>query len=245
MKHIIEINNERYTIKNRYDLTIDKHTELDEILETNNYNGLLHLLSNIPSDTIKFISTKYLELLDWKMILNDTDNVKYKVSTSIINFDEISLSKFIDIDYFLSDGDKDYLAYIYALLIKNEYKSMLELKEAVEKIKKDLLIKDIIGTVTLYTNWRKNITNKFATIFENNTPTEEDDDEITFDEATTQPESADRNFGMLGLVYHFTTFAERDGVLKDTLLSFLNWLTWKYQEIEKEVKAQKKNNRTL
>ncbi len=239
MEYKILINNINYRIKKLSELTISEYNEIFRIIEDNDFQKLLYMLTDIPSKYMDYIPLDAIKRIDWNTILSEKLNAK-KLNTkylgrTLLNLDKIQVSRYIELDYYLVNDMEDKMEYMMAYLIRENDE---DIKNLVSEIKKKLKLVDIISPVNYFINWRKEKLKVYKSLFSIQEEVEEDDEEEVEEETNTETD-----YGWIGVVYESAgpELGTIHQVFDLMFIEFLNILSWRKQRTEKEIEDQKKN----
>lgn len=255
MDYKININKNIYVIKKLSDLSMDDYNKIFEIIEENDFRSLLYMLTDIPVKFMKHIPQEEIKKIDWNRILNEPLNIKpiqkQYLGKKLLNLERITNAKYFDLDYYLTTVKKQKMEYILALMLIGDDFHMEDIQILVEQIRKELKVSDIITPINMFINWRKQKLKKYESLFK----FQNDDDEYNEDEDTEYEEEEEEeeevvndDYGWLGVAYDNAkefSYISKVNIFDAQFTSFLNFLTWKQQKIQREIDQQQKNTNQL
>jgi hypothetical protein len=247
MNYKININNKIYTIKKIDELSLNEYNQIYSIIENNDYYSLFYMLTDIPSDLMNFISLKEIKKINWNEILKEplkTSKIKNEyLGLKLINLNNISVGRYIDLDYFLTETEENKIQNILSLLILPEY-DVDSLKLMIDKINNNLSISEITPVINMFVNWRNNFLKNYHSLFnvddDDDVDVESDDENFEFDE--TQKTNNQNTW--LSICYENAQefyYINNKNIFESSIISLLNWLTWKNEKIKTENENRKKH----
>jgi len=277
MDYYIKINNKEVKLKNIQDFSISEYNNLFEILnfKFNNINEqyklLLELFSDLEESEIENIKDIYKinfsEILKQE-IKSKKINLKFG-DYNLINLNNITIGRFIDLEYFLNKfSDDKRLEKITSLLyLKDSENENIEndFNDLVIMINSKMKIGNILQVIELFTSFRNEFYNKYHNLFNLKDSDDSDDDDdsddsddddgdviiniddsennlLDSDDSDDSDDSSDiNNIGLLEFIYILSgdDYLKVEKLLNSNLYSIMNYLSW-LKERNDKVKNKRK-----
>tara|TARA_R110000772_G_scaffold18950_1_gene53352 strand:- start:1184 stop:1852 length:669 start_codon:yes stop_codon:yes gene_type:complete len=207
MSYSLVIGDKEYTLPS--DIPIDKWVELNK-----NSNPFVWMNSvyDIPIDEIKSIPEKTRELAIQliKAIMNPTwvPIRQTLVDTELINFEDIKLGQFIDLEVYIDD-------------YYTNYPNIVKILYQTENNVGNLGISQVHSAVTKFFTWRLLVYKQYKNLFE----LDIDGDDIVQVQQDKHVKPAHIWYDVV-MTLSDNKFLNMDAVLEKPLIQSLNWLAW-------------------
>ena len=204
-------------------LTLDKWIELNKWQLS--ADRLISVAMGIPLDEVDIIpeETKQLAVALIIAIMNpDWTPVKTEVKGgTLVDFNTISLGKFIDLDIYLATYTKD---------IKEIVKVLYGIEDT-----DDLLLSDVFSAIKSFIQWRILLYKQYSNLFNDSGDNEEvvEDNHIKINPAHSWMD--------ITMTLADGNFLAMDEVLNKPVIQAFNWLAWNKDRIKKENELQRHN----
>jgi hypothetical protein len=204
-------------------LTLDKWIELNKWQLS--AERLISVAMGIPLDEVDVIpeETKQLAVALIIAIMNpDWTPVKTEVKGgTLVDFNTISLGKFIDLDIYLATYTKD---------IKEIVKVLYGIEDT-----DDLILSDVFSAIKSFIQWRILLYKQYSNLFNDGGDNEEvvEDNHIKINPAHSWMD--------ITMTLADGNFLAMDEVLNKPVIQAFNWLAWNKDRIKKENELQRHN----
>jgi hypothetical protein len=247
-KYAINFNNDIIDLKDLSDFGFDEYNELNDILRKESdtkeqYYLLLQLFTGLDSQKIRTIKDPFI--VDFKKVLSGSFRTKTVVTKfggyPFINLDDITIGRFIDLEFFLLNDVDFKLESIVALMLlpfefeKEDFKSLVDL------VHKSFNIGNAIQFFEMFSNYRTNLYSDYAGLFQ--VQEEVEDTEVELDSEDEPEEQEEIGLGLMEFVYFLANdnFLSVDKILENSLIGVMNYLAWKKSQNDKEIEKQKQD----
>jgi len=200
---------------------------LDHWIELNKWqlsaDKLISTAMDIPLEEVNIIpeETKQLAVALIIAIMNpDWTPVKTKIKDNdLIDFNTVSLGKFIDLDIYLANYTKD---------IKEIVKILYNIEDT-----DGILLNDVFSAIKYFIQWRILLYKQYKNLFN------ESDDEDEVVENNQNKINPAHSWMDITMVLAEGRFLDMDAVLEKPVIQAFNWLAWNKDNKRKEAEAQK------
>lgn len=216
------IENKSYTCPT--ELTIKQWVDLSALNFENEYHyaKIFSIVMGTPSDLVELVPRESLELgmvLIYNLFIFESEKYKTKVNGhTLINFNNLKLSTFIDLDVLINENINKNFAKIVSILYEAD-----EVDE--------WYINDVYASVQFYLKYRSNLYKAYSNLFNLNTKSDESDE---FDEDDFNKKNVAYEWYNVVCILADEKYLNINSVLDTGVIEALNFLAWHKEKIKKQ-----------
>lgn len=268
----IQYGNREVKIKNLSELSFAEYNYIMNILANEKYSNieqyqeiLITLTDLTPEEILEIEDITKIDLNEVlsQQIASKTFKTRWK-KHNLIDVNTISIGRFIDIEYFLTQDDiEDKIETITALMYIDKEFDQSSLDALKLEIKDNMKIGEALQILQIFTTFRNNLYENYSGLFQiisedddEDDEEEDDDDDIIidpedeeeFDKENDDEEDEDiqtNSWGLMEYVYHLSgdRFLDVESILEKNIYEILNYLTWQKEKTDEQKSRDKQNNR--
>jgi len=266
MSYYIKIEEKEIKLKDISEFSFKEYNKLIDILNfewediSQQYIALLELFTELELEEIKNI--KNIFNINFTEILKQdikVKRIKQKFRNyNLMNFNEITIGKFIDIEYFLNDEKTlNKIEKITALCYLSKDYTEEEFNKLIKEIEEKMNIGNALQVIEIFNNFRNNFYEMYSGLFrkiDDDDPDDPDDiivspdDEEEIEEILDEEEEIKNNIGLLEFIYILSDgdYLKTEKLLESNLYSIMNYIVWldeNKKKLDKQQKINKLNGR--